>query len=108
MSRIADHPMVGKWRITEMEFWDADFIDLLGPGYIQFYPDGGGEFVFGAVQGGLDCHYGQASIHFTWAGHDEMDEASGDGDAQLEEDGTLTGDIRFHLGDESSFTARRG
>jgi hypothetical protein len=36
-----------------------------------------------------------------------MDEASGDGDAQLEDDGTLTGDIRFHLGDESSFTAKR-
>jgi hypothetical protein len=102
-----EHPMIGKWRITEMELWDAEFIDLLGPGYIQFDLDGSGEFVFGAVQGSLDCHYAQASIHFTWAGHDEMDEASGDGDAQLEEDGTLTGDIRFHLGDESSFTARR-
>ena len=54
-----EHPMIGKWRITEMEL------------------------------------------------HDEMDEASGDGDAQLEDDGTLTGDIRFHLGDESSFIARR-
>ena len=102
-----EHPMIGKWRITEMELWDSDFIDLLGPGYIQFSPDGRGEFVFGAVQGGLDCHYGQASIHFTWVGNDEMDETSGDGDAQLEEDGTLTGNIRFHLGDESSFTAKR-
>jgi hypothetical protein len=100
------HPMIGKWRITEMELWDNEFIDLLGPGYIQFNPERGGEFAFGAVQGGLDCHYGQASIHFTWMGHDEMDEASGDGDAQLEEDGTITGDIRFHLGDESSFIAK--
>ena len=76
-----DHPMIGKWRITGMELWEADFIDLLGPGYIQFTADGGGEFVFGAVQGGLDCHYGQTCIHFTWAGFDEMDEISGDGDA---------------------------
>jgi len=36
-----------------------------------------------------------------------MDEASGDGFAQIEEDATLTGEIRFHLGDESSFKARR-
>lgn len=33
--------MIGKWRITEMELWDSDFIDLLGPGYIQFDPEGG-------------------------------------------------------------------
>ena len=99
--------MIGKWRITSMELWDAEFIDLLEPGRIQFDPEGGGHFVFGAVQGGLDCRYAQASIHFTWAGSDEMDEASGDGDAQLEDDGTLTGEVRFHRGDESSFTARR-
>jgi hypothetical protein len=37
-----------------------------------------------------------------------MDEVSGDGDAQLGENGTVTGDIRFHFGDESSFTAKRG
>ena len=83
-----EHPMIGKWRITEMELWDSDFIDLLGPGYIQFSPDGRGEFAFSAVQGGLDCHYGQASIHFTRIGHEEMDEASGDGDAQLEQNPT--------------------
>lgn len=33
--------------------------------------------------------------------------ADGDGDAQLEDDGTLAGEIRFHRGDESAFTARR-
>ena len=107
MTARCDHPMFGKWRITEMELWDAGFIDLLGPGYIEFDRDGGGHFAFGAVQGGLDGHYGQASVHFTRAGHDDMDETSGDGDAQREDDGTLTGDIRFHLGDEASFAARR-
>jgi hypothetical protein len=107
VTTIGDHPLIGKWRITEMELWDAEFIDMLEPGYIQFDADGGGHFIFGAVQGGLDCRHGQASIHFTWAGADEMDEAFGDGDAELEDDGTLTGEIRFHLGDESSFRARR-
>ena len=38
---------------------------------------------------------------------DEMDEASGDGHARLKPDGALTGRIRFHLGDVSSFSARR-
>lgn len=101
------HPLLGKWRITGMELWDGEFIDLLGPGYIRFDADGGGEFAFGAVQGELDCHFGTDSIHFTWEGSDEMDHACGDGDADLEEDGTLAGEIRFHRGDESSFTARR-
>ena len=90
-----------------MELWDAEFIDLIEPGYIRFDPSAGGEFVFGAVQRGLDCHYGPASIHFTRAGHDEMDEVSGDGEAQIEDDRTITGDIRFHGGDESSSIARR-
>jgi hypothetical protein len=64
------HPLLGKWRITDMEPWDAEFIDLLGLGYFQFDPDGGG-------------------------------------DANLEEDGTITGEIRFHRGDHSTFTAPR-
>lgn len=100
-------PIVGKWRIVEMELWDADFLDLIEPAYIAFDTHGRGEFVFGAVTGGLDCRHAKASADFTWTGHDEMDEASGDGFAQLEEDGTLTGEIRFHLGDESAFKARR-
>ena len=101
------HPLLGKWRITSMEIWDAAFIDLLGPGYIRFDADGGGEFAFGAVQGEIDGHPSSKSIHFTWEGSDEMAAVCGDGDAQIEEDGTLTGEIRFHRGDESAFTARR-
>lgn len=100
-------PLLGKWRIVEMELWDADFVDLLGPAYIAFDQDGRGEFVFGAVTGGLDCAHAKDSVDFTWIGHDEMDEASGDGFAQIEEDGMLSGEIRFRLGDESAFKARR-
>ena len=80
-----EHPLFGKWRITSMELWDAEFIDLLGPGYIQFDTDGRGEVAFGAVQGGLDCDFGSHRIHFTWEGSDEMDHACGDGDAELED-----------------------
>lgn len=99
--------LLGKWRITSMELWDAAFVDLLGPGYIRFDADGGGEFAFGAVQGEIDGLCGNHSVHFAWEGSDEMDLSRGDGDAELEEDGTLIGEIRFHHGDESASTARR-
>jgi len=36
-----------------------------------------------------------------------MNEALGDGDVQLKKDGMPAGDIRSHLGYESSFTVRR-
>jgi hypothetical protein len=45
--------------------------------------------------------------HPLLGGSDEMDDACGDGGAQLEDDGTLKGELRFHRGDESAFTARR-
>src|SRR5215208_1401204 len=41
-----------------MELWDTDFVDMLEPAYITFEAKGGGEFVFGAVRGDLDCRYG--------------------------------------------------
>ena len=52
------NPLLGRWRITEMELWNTDFVDMLEPAYITFEAKGGGEFVFGAVRGDLDCRYG--------------------------------------------------
>lgn len=107
MAGAAKHPLAGKWRITEMELWDADFLDLVQSAFISFDGKGSGEFAFGAVQAGLDCWFGSQSVDFTWEGFDEMDPVHGDGDAELQEDGTLTGEIRYHRGDESTFKARR-
>jgi hypothetical protein len=101
------HPLVGAWRIVAMELWDQAFVDLLGPGTIAFDDHGCGEFRFGAVNGGLDCSYAERSIAFTWSGYDEMDEASGDGWAELEDDGAIEGEIAFHRGDTSTFRAVR-
>ena len=100
-------PLLGKWRIVEMEMWDTELVGMLEPAYITFEAKGGGEFVFGAVRGDLDCRYGSDGVRFTWEGFDEMDPASGAGSATLEPDGSLTGEIRFHRGDESTFKARR-
>lgn len=98
--------VLGRWRIVEIEGWTADYIDMLGAGHIQFDPDGG-QIEFGAVQIALECWYGQAGAHFNFHGSDEATEVSGDGDAEIEVDGTLQGEIRFHNGDDMPFTARR-
>jgi hypothetical protein len=75
---------------------------MLGPGHIQFDHDGG-RIEFGAVQLGLDCWYSRTGAHFNFQGHDEMTEVSGDGEADIGFDGTLTGEVRFHHGDEMPF-----
>jgi PHD/YefM family antitoxin component YafN of YafNO toxin-antitoxin module len=103
----ATHPLLGKWRIVEMALWDRDYLDMEEPAYITFNERGGGEFVFGLVYGSLDCGYSPRSIDFTWVGNDEMDDASGDGWAELQDDGTVMGEIAFFQGDESEFKAQR-
>jgi hypothetical protein len=45
-------------------------------------------------------------FEFSWEGNDEMDEAGGDGWAELQPDGSIKGQISFHGGEEASFTAR--
>ncbi len=99
--------LIGKWRIVEADLWDTDYLDLVERAHITFRDDGRGEFAFGAVNGGLDCTYGQRTIFFTWAGFDEMDEVNGSGSAELGDDGTLSLEIGFHLGDEAELKARR-
>jgi hypothetical protein len=106
MTKPRSCAVLGRWRIVEIEGWDAGYIDMLGPGHIQFDRDGG-HIKFGAVEIGPDCWYSPTGAHFDFQGYDEMTEVSGDGDADLEPDGTLTGEIRFHHGDEMPFTARR-
>ena len=101
------HPLLGKWRITSMDLWGAAFIDLLGLGFIHFDAEGQSQFSFGAIQGALACQFGSHSVYFTWAGSNEMEHVRGEGDAEIEDDGTISGEIRFHNGDEAAFAARR-
>jgi hypothetical protein len=100
--------MSGKWRIIEMDLWDQEAIDLVGPAAIELKSQGG-EFHFIAVDGWMDCRHGQRNgrpyVDFTWDGNDECDPASGRGWAELQKDGSLTGHIYFHHGDDSGFKA---
>ncbi len=97
--------LICKWRIIEADLWNRDYLDLVGPAHITFEGDGHGDFAFGCVNGGLDCEYSRRIIFFNWRGFDEMDKVSGDGSAEIDDDGSLEIEIRFHLGDEATFKA---
>jgi hypothetical protein len=100
-------PIKGKWRIVKMALWDKDFLDMMGPAYIAFDGKAGGEFAFGCVTAGIHCRKTSTGVDFTWEGNNEMDEASCDGWAEIQKDGSLKGEIRFHNGDDSTFKARQ-
>ena len=68
---------------------------------------GHGEIAFGALQDGLDLEYSRSSIGFTWEGFDEMDEVSGDGSAELLDDGTIEIEFAYRSGDEAVLKAKR-
>ena len=95
----------GKWRIVEMPDYDDNFPDMMEPAYILFEPTRG-EFAFGCVTGSFAGGGDHDAVEFDWDGNDEMEEASGDGWAELQLDGSLIGEIRFNRGDEITFTAR--
>lgn len=103
--------LTGRWRITEMEAWEKDYVDEEVRAYIEFRRDGVGEFQFGLVFGQMDYQRttrdGQPAVEFTWDGSDELDPANGRGWAVLESNGRQTGRIYFHQGDDSGFAARR-
>jgi hypothetical protein len=99
----------GKWRITAMPDFEADYPDMVEPAYVLFTGMGGGEFAFGCCTG----HIWTASsteatcIDFSWNRSDEMTEVCGDGSAELQADGSLHGEICFQYGDEYPFIAQK-
>lgn len=99
--------VLGKWRIVAMPDYVEDYPDMMQSAYILFEPHGAGEFAFGCVTGQIFAGGDGATADFSWAGNDEMDEVQGDGWAELQPDGSLTGGICFHSADEANFIARR-
>jgi hypothetical protein len=100
---------VGKWRITEMDQWDQDYVDAEEPGHITLENKGLGHFHFGYVHAQLDWRYDPPidRVEFSFLGSCEGDEMSGRGWAKIEGK-QMVGQIAFHLGDESGFKARKG
>jgi hypothetical protein len=103
-------PYFGKWRITEMELWDQEYIDLMGPGHLTVKADGDGELRFGAIEAWIDCRVEQVNgverLEFSFEGGDEGDPICGRGWAEVKGK-IMSGRIYLHMGDDSSFTATR-
>jgi len=96
----------GKWRIVKMPDYTSDYPDMVEPAYILFDGKGGDEFAFGCVTGAIHGTGDSDAVEFDWNGNYELDDASGDGSAELQPDGSLKGQICFHGHDEADFTAR--
>ncbi len=107
MSVPANCQLVGRWRIVEADIWDRDHVDLCGPAAITINDHGRGEIAFGALEAGLEIAYGRTSIDFTWIGFDEGDEVSGEGSAELFDDGSIQIEFAYHNGDEAVLKAKR-
>ena len=109
-AKAAAAAFAGRWRIVEMEMWEADAIDLDVEGHFTFVKGRQGDFQFICVRGFMDCRYSEASdgprVDFSWQGHDEDLPTGGRGWATLVED-CIEGRIFIHDGDDSSFRACR-
>ena len=91
-----------------MELWDHEALDLVEPAFLSIAADGTGLIGFIAVSGTVDFRSDeQSGVDFSWEGDDEGHPVSGRGHARLNDEGELVGRIFFHLGDDSSFVARR-
>ena len=66
-----------------MEQWDQDFFDLEEPGYLRFSKDGMGQFVFGTVNGFIQCWYNTGKdakrVEFSQEGTSEYEPFCGRG-----------------------------
>lgn len=104
---VSSRPIVGRWRIVGADLWDRDHLDLVGPATLTIGAHGQGEIAFGAMQASLNIDYGPDEIGFTWSGFDEMDEVTGSGSAELQDDGSLQIEFEYHNGEEAVLKAVR-
>ena len=82
-------PPPGRWRTAGMAPRDAGFVGVLEPAHVALGAKGGGESVFGAARGDLDCRRGPDGARSTRDGLDGMGAALGAGSAELAPDGWL-------------------
>lgn len=106
MSAASNCRLIGRWRIVEADLWDRDYLDLVEPATITIGANGHGEIAFGAMQASLDLGYSPSMVSFRWGGSDEMDEVSGDGHAELLDDGAIEITFAYDNGDEAVLKAK--
>ncbi len=100
---------LGRWKITWMDMWDQDYIDLVESGYFLFNEDNLGEFVFGAVRGWLDVRVStrQPMLEYSWQGESEGDQLCGRGVFEFADPDHGEGIIYIHNSDESAIRIER-
>lgn len=102
---------IGTWHIYEMSGWDEDYFNMETQAYVQIEGNGSGQFQFGLVIGYLDGYIeklvNKERFAFTWEGQDEIDQASGSGWIELNGNNLAEGMIVLHLGDRSTFKAKK-
>lgn len=108
---MAKNALVGRWHIYEMSGWDEDYFNMETQAYVQIESNNSGKFQFGLVIGYLDGYIekleNKERFVFAWEGQDEMDEVTGTGWLELNSDKKVEGVINIHLGDRSSFKAKK-
>jgi hypothetical protein len=106
VSAPAGREVVGRWRIVEADLWEADYLDLVEPAYLQIDGDGRAEFAFGALNATAELEYGRNIVFFRWSGFDEGDQIAGNGSAEIEDDGSLEIALSFDNGDDAILIGR--
>ena len=105
MTASAGCQLIGRWRIFEADIWDHDYLDLVEPAYLKVGRCG--EFAFGVVNATMELEYSRSIVFFRWRGFDEGDDVSGEGSAELQDDGTVEIELSFDAGDDAVLKARR-
>jgi hypothetical protein len=73
----------GKWLVVETLGYD-----MTGPGSCILFDRDAGEFVLDCLTGSIHGACEGEAVEFKWSGNNEMDEASGNGWAELQQDGS--------------------
>jgi hypothetical protein len=102
-----DCRLIGRWRIVEADLWHCDYLDLVTAATMTISADGPGAIAYGAMPASLELEYSRSMVAFTCAGFDEMDQVSGNGSAELSDDGTLEVAFAYHLADQAVLQAER-
>ena len=92
----------GRWYIVKTPGYDMS----LSGAYIQFDATGG-EFAIDCLTGTIVSDCDGDGADFDWQGNDEMEPANGDGWAELQNDGSLEGEVCLLNGDDIPFIAYR-
>jgi hypothetical protein len=102
-----DCALIGRWRIVASDLWGPDDLDLLGTATIAFDGCGNGEITVGALTASLRLDYAHTVVFFRWHGSDDMTEVTGEGSAELHDDGTIEIVFAYDAGDEAILKAVR-